>query len=52
MDMISRLIQSGIRPDCAVMTVAKYRKEADERGLKRYVEEVEAKAEKRKECKA
>lgn len=50
MDMISRLVQAGIRPDCAVMTVAKYRKQADESGLKRYVEEMEAKAAKRKEC--
>lgn len=32
MDMITRLVQAGIRPDCAVETVAWYRRRQDEHG--------------------
>lgn len=37
MDAVTRLIQAGIRPDCAVETVAWYRSQGDDNGLERYV---------------
>lgn len=50
MDMISRLIQAGIRPDCAVETVAEFRRQGDDHGLEQYVTKKERCAKKRKEC--
>ena len=41
MDMVSRLVQAGIRPDCAVETVAWFRQQGNDAGLERYVNEVE-----------
>lgn len=49
MDMISRLVQAGIRPDCAVETVAWFRQQGDDHGLKLYVDEAEYRALKQKE---
>ena len=43
MDMVSRLVQAGIRPDCAVETVAWFRQQGNDAGLERYVNEVEEK---------
>jgi hypothetical protein len=42
MDTITRLIQAGIRPDCAVETVAWFRHQGDERGLERYIQQAES----------
>ena len=42
-DMVSRLVQAGIRPDCAVETVAWFRQQGNDAGLERYVNEVEEK---------
>lgn len=50
MDMVSRLVQAGIRPDCAVETVAEFRRQGDDDGLEQYVTQKERYAEKRKEC--
>lgn len=41
MDAIRRLVEAGIRPDCAVETVAWYRQQGDDNGLERYIQEVE-----------
>lgn len=43
MDMVSRLVSAGIRPDCAVETVAWFRQQGNDAGLERYVNEVEDK---------
>lgn len=43
MNAFTRLVEAGIRPDCAIETVAWYREQGDEQGLARYVEEVEEK---------
>lgn len=43
MDMVSRLVQAGILPDCAVETVAWFRQQGNDAGLERYVNEVEEK---------
>lgn len=37
MDAVTRLIRAGIRPDCAVETVAWYRSQGDDSGLERYI---------------
>lgn len=50
MDAANRLIKAGIRPDCAVETVAWFRRQGDDSSLERYVSRAERKAEKRKEC--
>lgn len=49
MDMYSRLVEAGIRPDCAANTVAWYRHQGDDHGLELYVAEAEARAAARKE---
>lgn len=41
MDTIRRLVEAGIRPDCAVETVAWYRQQGDDMGLERYIQEAE-----------
>ena len=46
MDMVSRLVQAGILPDCAVETVAWFRQQGNDAGLDRYVNEVERRHEK------
>ena len=46
MDMVSRLVQAGILPDCAVETVAWFRQQGNDAGLERYVNEVERRHEK------
>lgn len=48
MDMITRLVQAGIRPDCAVETVAWFRQQGNDSGLESYVAQAERNAEKRK----
>lgn len=52
MDTITRLVQAGIRPDCAVETVAWYRQQGNDQGLERYIQEVErhSKREKKYVC--
>lgn len=42
MDMVSRLVQAGIRPDCAQETVLWYRAQGDDYGLEKYLNEVES----------
>ena len=37
MDAVTRLIQAGIGPDCAVETIAWYRSQGDDSGLERYI---------------
>ncbi len=49
MDTIRRLVEAGIRPDCAVETVAWFRQQGDDRGLERYIQEAEKRAEGQKE---
>lgn len=50
MDTITRLVEAGIRPDCAVETVAWFRQQGDDHALNLYVDEAEYRAAKRKEC--
>lgn len=50
MDMYTRLVQAGIRPDCAADTIGWFRRQGDDRGLEQYVSQVERRAKKRKEC--
>lgn len=42
MDSITRLVQAGIRPDCAVETVAWFRQQGNDNGLERYIQEAES----------
>lgn len=42
MDTITRLVQAGIRPDCATETVAWFRQQGDEHGLERYIQAAES----------
>lgn len=49
MDMYTRLVEAGIRPDCAADTVAWFRRQGDDHGLDLYVKEAEANASRRKE---
>ena len=42
MDTITRLVQAGIRPDCAVETVAWFRQLGNDSGLERYIQEAES----------
>lgn len=48
MDAVNRLIQAGIRPDCAMETVLRYEAQRDTAGLERYVLDAEARAAKKK----
>lgn len=41
MDTVTRLVQAGIRPDCAVETVAWFRQQGNDRGLELYIQEAE-----------
>ena len=41
MTYFERLVEAGIRPDCAIDTCRWYQEQGDESGLKLYVEEVE-----------
>lgn len=52
MDAVNRLIQAGIRPDCAAETVFQYEALGDLTGLERYVQAAEEKADKRKGARA
>lgn len=52
MDAVNRLIQAGIRPDCANETVLQFEARGDCAGLERYVLDAEAKAAKREEGRA
>lgn len=42
MDSITRLVQAGIRPDCAVETVAWFRQQGNDIGLERYIQDAES----------
>jgi len=42
MDSITRLVQAGIRPDCATETVAWFRSQGDDHGLERYILQAES----------
>lgn len=44
MDYVSRLVQAGIRPDCAVETVAWFRSQSEDRKLEEYTRECEKRA--------
>lgn len=46
MTEFERLVQAGIKPDCALDTCNWYRMQGDDSSLKRYVREVEERAEK------
>lgn len=48
MDAVNRLIQAGIRSDCAAETVLQFEARGDAAGLERYVSDAEAQAAKRK----
>lgn len=48
MDAVNRLIQAGIRSDCAAETVLQFETRGDDVGLERYILEEEKKAEIRK----
>lgn len=52
MDAVNRLIQAGIRPDCATETVLRYETQGDAAGLERYILDAEKRAKNRKECRA
>lgn len=41
MDYVSRLVQAGIRPDCAVETVAWFRSQGDDKALEQYTRRCE-----------
>ena len=49
LDAVNRLIQAGIRPDCASETVLQFEARGDCAGLERYVLDVEDRAARRKE---
>ncbi len=42
MDTITRLVQAGIRPDCAVDTVAWYRRQGNDSDLEKYIQNAES----------
>ena len=42
MDTITRLVQAGIRPDCAVETVAWFRQQGNDHGLEEYIQAAES----------
>lgn len=44
MDAVNRLIQAGIRPDCATETVLMYEARGDAAGLEHYVQDAETRA--------
>lgn len=48
MTYFERLVEAGIRPDCALDTCHWYEKQGDESSLERYVEEAENRADRRK----
>lgn len=52
MTYFERLVEAGIRPDCAMDTCHWFQTQGNDSGLKLYVEEVEEKLSKinRKEC--
>lgn len=41
MTYFERLVEAGIRPDCAIETCHWFRMQGNDSGLKQYVEEVE-----------
>lgn len=51
MTYFERLVEAGIRPDCAMDTCHWFQTQGDESILKRYVEEVEEKLGKYKQAK-
>lgn len=48
MDAVNRLIQAGIRPDCATQMVLEFEARGDRAGLERYVADAEQRASGRK----
>lgn len=46
MDMFSRLVTAGIRPDCAAETIAWFRQQEDDHGLEQYIRTAEERYEK------
>lgn len=44
MDYITRLVQAGVRPDCAVETVAWFRSQGEEQKLEEYTKKCEERA--------
>lgn len=42
MDLFTRLVQAGIRPDCAADTVAWFRQQGNDHGLELYVQAAES----------
>lgn len=44
MDYVSRLVQAGIRPDCAVETVTWFRSQGEDRKLEEYTKKCEERA--------
>lgn len=48
MTYFERLVEAGIRPDCALDTCHWYEKQGDESSLEKYVSEAEERAERRK----
>ena len=42
MDTITSLVEAGIRPDCAVETVAWFRKQGNDSGLEEYIQNAES----------
>lgn len=50
MTYFERLVEAGIRPDCALDTCHWYETQGDESSLEKYVKEAENKAGRRKTC--
>lgn len=42
MDAFTRLVQAGIRPDCAIETVAWYRQQGEDHKLEEYIQAAES----------
>jgi len=42
MNTVTRLVEAGVSPACAVETVAWFRQQGDDNGLERYIRELEA----------
>lgn len=42
LDTVTRLVQAGIRPDCAAETVAWFRQQGNDSALERYIQEAES----------
>lgn len=42
MDAVTRLVQAGIRPDCAIETIGWFRQQGDDNGLEKYIQQAES----------